>query len=505
MNKVVSMLLAFLLLIACVPTPEEEFVVGKANQADMIAAAKEDAAQNITDLRAQYHIPETLSLDLKSPDGVVQVKVDAPVVVPDKPLPIVRVYAAEFEQPTVTALWNTLVGDAVLYDQWENEETKADIERDLKSYTDMLEQINDGTLDEQSAMYSADELKEMIADLQSRYASAPDGYEKQVETGVLHKQYFALGSDKRAAARMGISARSEGEPWMHFFVENDTDNTEPLILQERDGWTGIGCGRAAHFYFNRTAPGISCAFRPLMDQWMEAYVVTPSDTIPEAASGAIATTPEAAFAKASQFLSDTGLDGTFAIARETLVSDRETPEAADAHFAYCIEFVRTVDGAPCARCANELSSTMNTDEMMSPYWGYEEFNLYLDDTGIFYVTWRTPLTVGDTVTEASKLLDFSEILPIAERMLPLMKVENFQPEFTKSVTRTIDRVELGLWRITEQNELGKGLLVPVYCFYGTDYFRRDLNADYSDETYHRGVVLIVNAIDGSIIDPEKGY
>lgn len=507
MKRVIPMLLALLFLIACVPTPEEEFVVGKSNQAEMIAAAKSDPSdvQAQTDLSAQYHIPSNLSLDLKSPDGVLHVIVDAPVVVPDKPLPILHVYAAEFDQATVTALWNTLVGDAVLYDQWENEETKADIERDLKSYTDMLEQINSGALDERSAMYSTDELQEMIADLQSRYASAPDGYEKQVETGMLHKQYLSLGGDKRAAARMGIDGRSEGEPWTHFVVENNTDNTEPLIHHEGDGWSGIGVGRAAHFYYNRTAPGISCAFRPLMDGWMEEYTVSKTDPIPAAAGGAIATTPEAAFQMAEQFLSETGLDKTFAIARGTLVGDRETPEAAEGSYAYRFELVRVIDGAPCVRCANELSSRMGGDEMMAAYWAYENFDLYLDDSGIFYVTWDAPLTVGDAVAKTSKLKDFSEIQSIAERMLPIMEVENFQPEFTKSVTRTIDRVELGLWRIAEQNELGKGLLVPVYCFYGTDYFRRDISEDYSDETYHRGVVLIVNAVDGSVIDPDKGY
>ena len=143
--------------------------------------------------------------------------------------------------------------------------------------------------------------------------------------------------------------------------------------------------------------------------------------------------------------------------------------------------------------------------MTAPYWAYEHCELYLDDTGIFSFDWFSPLTVGETVVESAKLMDFSEIMNIAERMLPLMETQSYDPNVTKSVTRTIDRVELGLWRIVEQNELGKGLLVPVYCFYGTDDHVRVFQDGFTAQTYYRYTPLIINAVNGSVIDPTKGY
>ncbi len=495
------------LLTACVPTPEEEVIVNKEDQTEMVKTAKGETveSQSDIDLRMQYHIPETITADLASPDGVTHVTVDAPILVPDKPLPIVRTYSAEFDQPTVTALWNALVGDAVLYNQWEDEETKADIEKDIKLYTEMLEQIQSGVLDEPSAMYSTDELENMIEELKARYPSAPDGYEKEIETGILHRQYIPLGDDKRAAARMGISARTEGEPWINFHVENDTDNTETLIYRESDGWSSIGVSRSAHMYYNRNSPGSGCLFMPLTETWFEEYIVTENDPLPEAASGILSVSPKDAFEQVGQFLSETGYNQTLAISRTTVISNRETPDAPDPEYAYRFELVRQVNGSPCARNTGYSGSKLGDDHMTAPYWAYEHCELYLDDTGIFSFDWFSPLTVGETVVESAKLMDFSEIMNIAERMLPLMETQSYDPNVTKSVTRTIDRVELGLWRIVEQNELGKGLLVPVYCFYGTDDHVRVFQDGFTAQTYYRYTPLIINAVNGSVIDPTKGY
>ena len=505
MKRMIVICLLLALLLACVPTPEEEFVVNKSDQSAMIESSRSEDAQAVTDLRTAYHIPERMTAELTSPDGVTHVTVDAEIVVPDGPLPIVRVYAAEFEQPIVTALWNTLVGDNVLYNQWEDEETKADIERDLKQYSEQLSQIQSGELDENDAMYSVDELTEMIAELQARYASAPDGYEKEIETGILKKQYIPLGDNKRAAARMGISARTEGEPWINFHVENDTDNTEALIYREKDGWSSISLSRSAHMYYNRMSPGAGCTFMLHVDQWVESYAVTPSDPLPQAATGVLSTAPKDAFETVAQFLKETGLDKTLAISRATVLSDRQAPDAPDAQYAYCFELVRTVNGSPCARSGNVRATRLSDDDMTAPYWGIEICELYLDDTGIFSFEWYSPLIVGDTVVGAAKQMHFSEILPIAERMLPLMETQGYDPNVTKSVDRTIDRVELGLWRIVEQNELGNGLLVPVYCFYGTDLHRREFQDGFTAENYFHNAFLIINAVDGSIIDPAKGY
>lgn len=508
MKRLLVLLLSCALLLACVPTPEEEIIVNKGNQGDMIEASRSDGAAETADLRAQYHIPERMTGSCTSADGVIQVTIDAEITVPEGPLPIVRVYAAEFEQPTVTALWNDLVGDAVLYDQWENEETKADIEKELKQYNETLDRIQNGDLSENDSMYSIDELNKMIAELQERYPSAPDGHEKMIETGVLHKQYLPLGDNKKAASQMGISARSEGEPWIQFHVNNDTDNTEMLINHEKDGWSGIGVRRAARFYYNRNSDKIDCFLALECCEYADLFPVKSDDPIPEAAAGNLSMMPSAAYAEVKRFLNAVGLADTYEISRAVVAGDSMQADTPSAEYGYCFELTRKIGGTTCNRALLSTDASRTSADEYAPCWSYETFLIGLDDEGIYYVTWQAPFTVGDAINENAKLLDFSEIQRIAERMLPIQEVQNFMPEYSKTADRTVNRIELGLWRIAEQNELGKGMLVPVYCFYGTDHFTRvikDEHHDFTGESYQSRIILIVNAVDGSIIDPAKGY
>lgn len=508
MRRLLLILLLLTLLLACVPTPEEEFVVNKGDQNAMIESSRSEETVEMSDLRSVYHIPDRMTGSCSSADGVINVTIDAVIIVPDGPLPIVHVYAAEFEQQIVTALWNELVGDAVLYDQWENEETKADIERDLKQYNEQLSQIQSGELDENDAMYSVDELTEMIADLQTRYASAPDGHEKVIETGVLHKQYFPLGDNKRAAFRMGISAHTEGEPWIQFKVENDTDNTEMLIHYESDGWSGIDARRSARFYYYRNSDRSNCFDAAWCCDCATLIPIKPDDPIPDAASGSLSMTPSDACAEVERFLEAVGLSDTFTISRAVVSGDSMQPDTPSTEYGYSFELVRKVGNTTCNRSLLSTGASKVNEDEFAPTWSYEQFMIGLDNEGIFCVNWKAPFTLGDTINENAKLKDFSEIQAIAERMLPMMEVENFQPEYSKKAYRTVDRIELGLWRIAEQNELGKGMLVPAYCFYGTDSFTRtvkDAYHDFSETSYRSRIVLILNAIDGSVIDPAKGY
>ena len=508
MKNFLFVFLSLTLLLACVPTPEEEVVINKGDQSAMIESSRSDETLKNSDLQTTYHIPERMTGSYSSADGVIDVIVDAEIIVPDGPLPIVHVYATEFEQPVVTALWNELIGDAVLYDQWENEETKADIERDLKQYNEQLNQIQSRKISETDAMYSAEELSEMIADLQTRYASAPDGHEKAIETGVLHKQYFPLGDNKRAASRMGIYARTEGEPWIQCNVENDTDNTEMLIDYESDGWCGIEARRRARFYYYRSSDRSSCFDAAWCCDYATLIPVRRNDPIPGVATGSLSKTPSDAYAEVERFLAAVGLSDTFTISRAVVSGDSMQPDTMSTKYGYYFELVRKVGNTTCNRSLLSTGASRVNEDEFAPSWSYEHFMIGLDNDGIFCVNWSAPFTIGDTINENAKLKDFSEIRSIAERMLPMMEVENFQPEYSEKAYRTVDRIELGLWRIAEQNELGKGMLVPVYCFYGTDSFTRtvkDAYHDFSEVSYSSHILLILNAIDGSVIDPSKGY
>ncbi|MBR3129281.1 MAG: hypothetical protein IKF65_02005, partial [Clostridia bacterium] len=153
-----------------------------------------------------------------------------------------------------------------------------------------------------------------------------------------------------------------------------------------------------------------------------------------------------------------------------------------------------------------------TDEEDAEYaerWDYEELYIDVNDGGVYCVQFRSPLAVGDVVVEESNLLPFKKIQQVMKKMFPI-RYENETKDYLGTNTdwmfeKKIDRVELGLWRIREKDSIERGLLVPVWVFYAqTKHAQLPLLEEYgATETYQ--AVLIINAVDGSIIDPVKGY
>ena len=109
--KRLLVLLLCLAMLACVPTPEEEFVVNKGNQSEMIETSRSEDAAPDADLRLLYHIPERMTGSYTSADGTVRVTVDAELVgyhtgyasdlhgVVKNVLPVARAVTEPSEQP----------------------------------------------------------------------------------------------------------------------------------------------------------------------------------------------------------------------------------------------------------------------------------------------------------------------------------------------------------------------------------------------------------------------
>ena len=66
----------------------------------------------------------------------------------------------------------------------------------------------------------------------------------------------------------------------------------------------------------------------------------------------------------------------------------------------------------------------------------------------------------------------------------------------------VDEVEFGLTRIRIANNTTDFYLVPAYTFRGTRtmIYSHDFRESYNNET-----ILVINAIDGTIINTELGY
>ena len=106
------------------------------------------------------------------------------------------------------------------------------------------------------------------------------------------------------------------------------------------------------------------------------------------------------------------------------------------------------------------------------------------------------------------MLPFSRIDEIFRKMM-LVKYENqaIGNATGKLFTYHVDRVMLDWQRIFEQGSKSKGLMVPVWNFYGTFEFQYTNGDHYGSET-RQGFylpLLSINAVDGSIVDLREGY
>ena len=148
-------------------------------------------------------------------------------------------------------------------------------------------------------------------------------------------------------------------------------------------------------------------------------------------------------------------------------------------------------------------------------WPVESLRFIIDEEGIVSVNWKNMVTLLETASLTTNLLPFETIEGVAEKMLPIL----YNPtgwEDLKSLEINITHVGLELIRIREQNNTSelKGLLVPAWVFYGTirmteasgfqDYANYGLKSGYD---HYRGeeILLCLNAVDGSVIDPLLGY
>ena len=109
------------------------------------------------------------------------------------------------------------------------------------------------------------------------------------------------------------------------------------------------------------------------------------------------------------------------------------------------------------------------------------------------------------------LLSYDEITEILKAQVNRV----FSWDDHQDGTLVIDDVQLGLMRIREKNNMESGLLVPVWYFtgafvYADRYAEARLKEGLSEHQAHQQdyidfPLLVINAIDGTIIDPMKGY
>ena len=471
MKRILISLVALLLLIGCQRTPEQPLIVPKDQELMLEKAA---ASQKPEEPYMPPAAPECWTFEMQS--GNFSYHADADVSVPQVPLPTVWVRAQGLPQETVYRLFQLLSQGEEL--KLPHVQTRAEIEESIRAYTALLEQRPDQDADMSKEEYDEGLLQELEY-LKEAYKTAPETSPDRVSDGT----YEVQKSGKTGTETLVLSASNlNREINVHSFPQAD----------ERSSFAYYRHLRGRSDYSMANAHKVDAA-------------ATQNDPLYQKAMNEVQAVLEAIgdpFEVAAVYLIDDAAYGNV----DGIVHDAE-------HRALCVDCHRLVSGAPAAYDVS--GATRKDPKSYAIPWPVESLRIIIDEEGIVSLNWKNMVTVLETASQTTNLLPFEKIEGVAEKMLPIL----YNPtgwEDMKSVEIRISHVGLELIRIREQNNTGelKGLLVPAWVFYGTirmteasgfqDYANYGLKSGYD---HYRGeeILLCLNAVDGSVIDPLLGY
>ena len=482
MKKAISVLLSVLLIMlisGCRETPEDPIVNEKNNESFIKAAQQPQASAAQSPPDSVVAAPETFIVTLGK--GMLHVIADATVTMPDSPMPIIRVEGADFSQDQVTALFNALCADTEMYTVPE-QMTKSQLEQEIVHLKEQLARArNEGNTDDQQIY------EDQIAKAEELIKTAPDTIEKVRSDGALVILDEVFGQTGEVVGHYtGINV-SGGKKT--FRVQNNSDRKEPISYVTEHGGGGILLKTGASIMYTDHTHNLSFG----MGGKIPIDETTTAEEQP--ALSHMRTTPIEAKQMVEDFIRETGIP--MMVKGMTLIDDERNDGGVyypAENFAYEIDCARAVDDVSCAIVDGR--ATGGSSKQFAPVWFYEELTFRVNDDGIVSMDWISPLRVIDTVVESSRLLPFSDIRAVFEKMMPI--VYEYEANQTKlgDTTIRISDVELELVRTSEQNSINTGLLIPAWRFYGTK--------EQPDQTGD-GCWLTVNAVDGSIIDTDIGY
>lgn len=468
MKRIIILCLSLALLLACVPTPEEEFVVGK-NTESMISAAV-DPESEAASIAAELGAPERYQVELKSDGGHLTVSVDAELFLPDGPLPIVRAELRTFNEDDIARYVSALLGDDPYF--FDGKLPKSYWRERLDAAIDAIDHWDTYGMNYFNEYDTIEEAKASLSKLQKLLNEAPDE-PVRVEPDFTFQQSRTFNSegevpsnDTYFSASFVDASGTFGNIWY--------DNARDIV------------GSADFWYmrdYNHTNPN-----------FMDVLTDVSKD---------LKTTQSEAEQQAIAVVQSLGLNDFTLV--KSYGSNAYYNEPSDYAPVWTCVFTRKL-GAGQVTHANTIN--MEGDIEYAKRLQNEVIYVDIDDGGVYYLRYEGPLTILETVAEQTNLKPFSEIQTIFERMV-LLK-DNYADRPLIDGDKYVDdryvvtEIRLGLVMVHEQNK-DTVLLVPAWDFLG--HYERtwpegNVSVRDRDECYP---FLTINAVDGSIIDRRAGY
>ena len=508
MKRILALMFSMIFLCACQPTPEEDAVKQKDTNVLIDTVRQEEQKQEqqgeaeATFPPVKEQFPERFQCDFTTSAKNVHVIADVPLeVLTDSTFPTLRVERRILTDRERMTVAQRVFGTDELY-VFEQQITREQLEEMIRVY------MHEPTPDEKAAWMrdiggseeewqrKEERRKETLQELQRQYNALPDD-----DTPVPLLRWDGTlspleGNESNCFELVTDPTPGEGLYQRNHLTVYSDDVDRPMDYcvawrNDRDvTWAGFFDG-SHKFGAERIDPKD-------YDTPHEGASVTPNDAI-----------------KLVQDLFDGVADlipADVYWANNAATDGEDVGVNSNTRWAYFIHFSQNFNGASAPYCSG-LAFERNEDAGYASLWFYETLMAAVDREGnLICFDWFAPLKVTDTIAMSTPLLPYEEIQKIFEAQMN----RKFAYDDAEHGTVLVDRVQLGLFRIREQNDMEHGLMVPVWFFTGVFAYSDAAEAerlkegfgpeqakrDYKDE---QNPLLIINAIDGSIIDPMKGY
>lgn len=488
---------------ACQKSPDSSLVVNKDLDKLIEDAQNSDTGKvNIDEIIEQNY--DSYVTTIKDDDLGVTVNVNAKVDIPQtNKLSIFRVEQKSFSQELIDKIRKELLGDSKLYYGGVlSVKTKTDIEAEISLWREQM--AGPDVTDE-----FRKECQGKIDSLQKAYESAPgsldfspfssDGklttYDKMLSKYAGNEYYEwveMMNPDGNFVYE--ISDGSDGN-YSVFYVQNNPDKSNKLIFRTNsvhyESHNGVMVGETS------LTPNTTWECYP--ENYLTKVEYFEEPTIIPVAGDVSETSLEDAIETANGFLERVGIDG-FKYYEGDLYSEhlRMDHNSDGAYYGtyYILRYYRNIEGAFLTQSSGTKNNPGNGYGEAKLSWAGECIEFRINDNGIVGFDYNAPLNIVETVVDNSALKSFDDIKTTFEKMMPITKASEY---YTK--VYDVDRVRLSYSRISEADSFDTGLIVPVWDFLGS--YENVEDSYIMGNGY--GSLLAINAIDGSIIDPDLGY
>ena len=482
MKRTICILLSALMglgmLAGCRKTPEAPLVVGKNNEIMLEKAQADEPAQNDTDagtvnLYARLNAPRNYTANLVSKGGKLTVQVDAAITLPASELPIARVQSVGFEMDAIHRFAGALLGqDAYYVDMRSDSYTKSFYQKQIGRLKTAIDNWDTtGNLEFDLVYASKQEAEKGLAELLRKAAAAPEVLPEYAPS-------FAWEADTVGNEQShGLDAAANKS--LYLFTMPDDATVSRLYVREQRR----GPNRVMLTYQRDITKPVGVISRDSAD-----------------VSGLIILSEEEAFKLALSTLESCGCSDF--LCTGTQQSIYNSISKTNALPVYDFAFTRQINGVGETYTNAEFS---RSDGEAKP-WQYEKIHVLINDNGVVYFEYSGPVKVLETMMPTTKLMPFSDIQGIFEKMIVIVNntADAHSQDSAIRNAYNISEIVLGLMCVSEQDG-DTGLLIPVWDFLGYERVTGDMEGSYLVESNGYKSFLTINAIDGSIVERSNGY